>query len=234
MSWDDVECSISRPGRGKLNVTMEQGCPTVGVQEGWQLTTSYGEMVRAVLESGRGDGSQEQQRWKSLRELFPGAPLDILEQVPGNAQWRGQNLPFNGRTRRKLEKARAVVVHTFCGKDDGFWKQLETADVAVLPLDLTNGANLLEADLGGFLESLMSGRVELWLSGLPCRSVSVARLRHVPDDGPRPVRSREGLTRYGLPGLSGSEEALVKGDSILSLENLWWIWLASRSRPPQR
>ena len=239
VSWDDVECSISHPGHGKLEITMEQGCPTVAAQVGWRLMNEVESQqamvkkVRAVLESGRGDGSQEQQRWKLLRELFPNTPLDVLEQIPGNAQWKGENLPFNRRVRRKLERAKMVVVHTFCGKDDGFWRKLETADVAVLPLDLTNGCNLLEADLGGFLESLtMSGRVELWLSGPPCRSVSVARLRHAEDDGPRPVRSREGVTRYGLPGLSEAEEALVRGDSILWLKNLWWIWLASKSRRP--
>ena len=237
VTWDDVECSISHPGYGKLAIHMEQGCPTVAVQVGWRLMNEIESQqamvkkVRAVLEGGRGDGSQEQQRWQCLRELFPTTPLDLLEQIPGNAQWRGENLPFNRRTRRKLERAKMVVVHTFCGKDDGFWKKLETADVAVLPLDLTNGYNLLEADLGGFLESLaMSGRVELWLSGPPCRSVSVARLRHAEDDGPRPVRSREGVNRYGLPGLSEAENALVRGDSILWLKNLWWIWLASRSR----
>ena len=240
VNWDDVECSVSHPGHGKLEINMEQGCPTVPVQVGWRLMNEVEtqlamvKKVRAVLESGRGDGSQEQQRWQCLRELFPEAPLDILEQIPGNAQWKSENLPFNRRTRRKLERAKMVVVHTFCGKDDGFWRKLETADVAVLPLDLTNGYNLLEADLGGFLESLaMSGRVELWLSGPPCRSVSVARLRHAEDDGPRPVRSREGVNRYGLPGLSGAEEALVRGDSILWLKNLWWIWLASKCRPPQ-
>ena len=156
----------------------------------------------------------------------------MLEQVPGNANWKSENLPFNRRVRRKLEQARVVVVHAFCGKDDGFWRQLETKDVAVLPIDLFNGANLLDADLGGYLEELvMSGRVELWLSGPPCRSVSAARLRHAEDGGPRPVRQREGPGRYGVQDLTASEEALVRGDSILWLKNLWWIWLANKFRP---
>ena len=117
-----------------------------------------------------------------------------------------------------------MVVHAFSGPDDGYWRALETKDVAVLPLDLSQGADLLDSDLGGFLEEmLMQGKVHLWLSGPPCRSISVSR--HQDNGGPPPVRGRH-QDRFGLPGLSTFEETLVSGDSVLWLKNLYWMWLA--------
>ena len=232
VDWTSQKCSILHPSKGSLEVTMEQGCPTVPVKVGMELMEQVEQLrsklkvMKMVMEGGSDDGSMEQRKWRDLKRLFPEVPVPLLQRIPGRAAWRGENLPFNRHVRRRLEKAKYVVVHVFSGSDDGFWKALETKDVAVLPLDLSQGADLLDSDLGGFLEDLVvTGKVHLWLSGPPCRSVSVSR--HQDNGGPPPVRGRD-QDRFGLPGLSHFEEALVDHDSVLWLRNLWWMWLASQ------
>ena len=232
VNWTSEQCSIHHPSKGPLQVTMEQGCPTVSISDGMDLMRQVEQLqsklkvMKMVMEGAHGDGSLEQQRWKELRQLFPEVPISLLQRVPGRVAWRGENLPFNRHVRRRLSKAKYVVVHAFSGQDDGRWKSFETKDVAVLPLDLSQGADLLDGDLSGFLEDLVTnGKVNLWLAGPPCRSISVSR--HQNNGGPPPVRGRcEG--RFGLAGLSTFEEALVNGDSVLWLKNLWWMWLAHR------
>ena len=232
VNWTSQQCSIHHPSKGPLQVTMEQGCPTVSVSDGMDLMRQVEQLqskfkvMKMVMEGAHSDGSLEQQRWKELRQLFPEVPISLLQRVPGRVAWRGENLPFNRHIRRRLSKAKYVVIHAFSGQDDGRWKSFETKEVAVLPLDLSQGADLLDGDLSGFLEDLVTnGKVNLWLAGPPCRSISVSR--HQNNGHPPPVRGRcEG--RFGLAGLSTFEEALVNGDSVLWLKNLWWMWLAHR------
>ena len=180
--WTSQQCSISHPSKGALDIVMEQGCPTVSLKVGMDLREqveklqSKFKVMKMVMEGGPVDGSEEQLRWKELRQLFPEVPVEILQRVPGRIAWRGENLPFNRHVRRRLGKAKFVVVHVFSGPDDGYWRSFETKDVAVLPLDLSQGADLLDGDLGGFLEELLrQGNVHLWLAGPPCRSISVSR-----------------------------------------------------------
>ena len=237
--WDSAQCKISHNLHGSLDVLMEQGCPTVDLKTGKWLMAEIEKQqhslksLSAVLNGAAGDGTPEQNRWQVLRRLFPEVPLRVLQRIPGKRQWQGENLPFNRHQRRRIEKAKYVVVHAFCGKDDGFWKKLETNDVAVLALDVCHGADLADPDLGGYLEDLaVQGKIDLWISGPPCRSTSVAR--HRSDQGPVPLRGRYHEERFGLPDLSPSQLEQVDLDSVLWLRNLWWIWLAYHHRDPDR
>lgn len=236
ITWDASGCAVTHPVSGSLDIVMEQGCPTVSACDGqWLLTQIEGSQARLrkiekVIDTGKGDGSAEQDRWLTLSKLFPRVPVDLLRRVPGRATWRGECLPFNRRVRRRIERAKYVVVHVFSGKDESFWQQLNSQDVAVLPLDLLHGADLLDPDLGAYLEHLaMSGKIDLWLAGPPCRTTSAAR--HREDAGPKPLRGRSHDEQFGLPGLSPSQLEQVNADTVLWLKNLWWIWLASKHRP---
>ena len=232
--WTAQQCVITHPSEGELKIVMDQGCPTVDFDTGLRLMEQVEQhnqklkVMKMVMEGAPGDGSPEQQRWQTLRELFPEVPADLLRQVPGRPDWRGENLPFNRHVRRRVQKAKFVVVHVFSGQDDGFWKSLESQEVAVLAIDLLHGGNLHDPDLSGYLEDLaISGKIGLWLSGPPCRSVSASR--HRQDGGPTPVRGRL-EERFGLAGLSNYEEMLVNGDTVLWLKNLWWMWLVAQNR----
>ena len=223
VDWTSQHCSITHPAKKDLEITMEQNVGMELMDEIEKLHRKF-KVMKLVMDGGMDDGSEEQRRWKQLRQLFPEVPVSLLQRVPGKVAWRGENLPFNRHVRRRLTKAKYVVVHVFSGPDDGTWKSFETNEVAVLPLDVSQGADLLDGDLSGFLEDLVvKGKVNLWLSGPPCRSISVSR--HQDNGGPPPVRGRS-HDRFGLPGLSNFEEALVNGDGTLWLKNLWWMWLA--------
>ena len=136
-----------------------------------------------------------------------------FEASPGSTWLERRKSAFQSTCiRRLVQKAKFVVVHVFSGHDDGFWKSLESQDVAVLAIDLLHGGNLHDPDLSEYLEDLaISGKIGLWLSGPPCRSVSASR--HRQDGGPTPVRGRL-EERFGLAGLSNYEEMLVNGDTI--------------------
>ena len=87
-----------------------------------------------------------------MQQLFPEAPISVLEKIPGKSNWDGHNLPFNRRKRRQIERSRTLVVHLFAGKEDSRWDQLQRDDLTVLNLDVLNGCNLLDDDLAGYLE----------------------------------------------------------------------------------
>ena len=75
--WTAQQCSIRHPVQGALEVTMEQGCPTVPIKVGMELMGQVEKLqnkfkvMRMVMEGGPDDGSEEQRRWKELRQLFP-------------------------------------------------------------------------------------------------------------------------------------------------------------------
>ena len=99
-----------------------------------------------------------------------------------------KELEEEGRRKAKIRSIMADGI--IAGGDQSPWKRLEDGKVVVICLDILTGANLLDGHLSGWLEALArSGKVDMFLAGPPCRSVSVSR--HREDGGPRPVRGRE-------------------------------------------
>ena len=72
-----------------------------------------------------------------------------------------------------------------------------------------------------------SGRVEAFLGGPPCRTVSKLRFR---SPGPPPVRSRSGPERFGLRDLSPGLRECALQDTLLWLRFIWLYSLAQESR----
>ena len=72
-----------------------------------------------------------------------------------------------------------------------------------------------------------SGRVDSWIRGSPCRSVS--KLRHV-QPGPAVLRSREGPERFGKKDLTPSQMDLVVDEMVLWLRFLWLYVLSQNVR----
>ena len=127
----------------------------------------------------------------------------------------GSMLPRNRRTRRRISRAKNVVMHVFSGDDHQFWgRQLSTPTTEVLRVDLQGGcaANLSDKHVYGYLLMLAaSGRLRVLLGGPPCRTVSA--LRSQDDGGPGVLRSE--AWPYGLPTLSMADAEKVQNDSIL-------------------
>lgn len=237
VAWTSSGCVVKHPVKGALKVTMQQGCPTIGENEGKKLMKEIEEnemkraSLRAVIVGQQPPRSEEEQMVDQLHQLFPEVPHRILERIPGRSNWDASALPFNRHRRRQIQKAKCVVVHLFAGKEDPCWKEQEKNGTVVVCLDVLGGSDLLHNDdLAGWLEWMAkSGHVDLWLSGPPCRTVSALRCKQ--DEGPPQLRSRSGPQRFGLTTLSTSLQEKTDGDSVMWLRSLWWMWLSHQAKP---
>ena len=127
-------------------------------------------------------------------------------------------LPFNRHKRRRLARAKRVVVHLFSGKQK--W-HFPSRDVEVLELDLKKGGDLHDSSVWKYLLHLAAeGKVVAVVGGPPCRTVS--RLRGE-DGGPPVLRRRCGPERLGLKSLPWPHQELAQKDGVLLLKMLFPI-----------
>ena len=120
------------------------------------------------------------------------------------------------------------MLHLFSGVEDPNWKRQERDGVVVVTLDVLQGEDLLHNEsLAGWIQEMaMNGKVNLWLAGPPCRTVSALRCKM--DGGPGQLRGRD-EGRFGLPGLTPRVQQIVDGDSLLWLRMLFWMHLSAAS-----
>ena len=229
--WLKSGCEIRHQAKGVVPLEMQQGCPTVDENWGKKLMNEVEEAeesrmaLRKVLLGQQQPQNTKEEAVRRVQQLFPQVPISVLEKIPGKTNWEVQNLPFNRRRRRQISQAKTIVVHLFAGQEDPRWAELQKDNLVTLNLDVLNGCNLMDNDLAGFLEDVaQQGKVDLWLAGPPCRTVSW--LRHKGgDSGAVPLRGRGGESRFGLPGLSEELQSQVD-DSALWLRTLYWFWLS--------
>ena len=173
-----------------------------------------------------------------LQHLFPNLPEEIMTKlVPRleavHLENFGSLLPWNRRKRRRLSKAKHIIVHVFSGEDSQFWeRQLNTSTTKVLCVDLQDSckANLMDRHVFGYLLMLAaSGRLRVLLGGPPCRTVSA--LRSQGDGGPGILRSED--WPYGLPDLAVADAEKVQNDSILFFRYLSLYMVAEEVRAPE-
>ena len=229
VSWCKKKCEVEHGSHGKIPIVMVQGCPTVSKAWGEKLMMEIEDMekkrakVRAILECSVLAEDQWEKEVAELRTLFPEVPSRILEQVPGESQWDSGQIPLNRRKRRQLEKAKYIVINMFSGGDGSRWSRLESNEVAVLNIDILTGFNVMDPHVAGWIDSLIAtGKVCMWTSGPPCRSVSICRFAKQ-DGGPPQLRGRSGQDRFGLEGLSEAQQDITDHDSVLWLKNLRWM-----------
>ena len=231
-------CKVEHPKHGKLPVTMVQGCPTLEPSWGTTMMEEIEELetkrakIRAILTEGILAETDEEKQLAELRAMFPEVPLRILERVPGEKSWDVNQVPLNRRQRRKLQKASSIIINMFAGANIEKWRVLEKGSVAVLSIDVIHGINVMDPHVAGWLDSILeTGKVVMWTSGPPCRSVSVLRRRAEQDQGPPVLRSRTGEGRFGLQGLTAGQQELADHDATLWLKNLWWMKKAKEKNP---
>ena len=139
-------------------------------------------------------------------------------------------MPWNRRKRRRLSRAKNVVLHVFSGDNPQYWERaFSTSTTEVLCVDLLDGhrANLLDRYTYGFLLAIAaSGRLRALLGGPPCRTISA--LRSQDDGGPGILRSEE--WPYGLPDLPMADAEKVHNDSILFFRHLSLYVMAEEVR----
>ncbi|CAK9085240.1 unnamed protein product, partial [Durusdinium trenchii] len=95
--------------------------------------------------------------YTELKNLFPEVPHHILERLLPKKGWTGEGLPWNRHERRRVRKAKEVIIHLFSGDSRKFWqKELEAENRVVLCIDtvIDQGLNLVRDDIYSFLLDL--------------------------------------------------------------------------------
>ena len=234
--WNRTDCTVEHPSHGKVPVQLAQGCPVVPADWGARMMREVEASevrtakIRSLLHCGVEAESKEEKAVAELAAMFPEVPLRVLERIPGESAWEADQLPWNRRQRRRIKAARAIVVNMFSGGDAKRWVSLEKDGIVAVNLDLALGVNVLDPQVGGWLEEevIKSGKVIAWTAGPPCRTVSVARHRAELDGGPEPLRSRTGEERFGLESLTAGQRELTDHDTALWIKNLHLMRMTKR------
>eukprot|EP00435_Cladocopium_sp_Y103_P014795 s1755_g3.t1 len=236
LEWKDGVCRLHDVDGREIPVVLRNGCPMVEERQGDQLLQWFEAfqihqkrklaIVRTLLRDedqiDKESLDLELALTVRLRQLFPQLPDEIMARLVPHLEMVktesfGSKLPWNRRKRRRLMKAKNIVIHCFSGPDKGFWdKSCSDANTEILCVDTlgSNPASLHDKFVYGFLLMLCaSGKVRSIIGGPPCRTVSA--LRYQSDNGPGILRSDE--HPYGLPDLSPGDMELVLGDSVLML-----------------
>eukprot|EP00435_Cladocopium_sp_Y103_P053777 s587_g17.t1 len=234
LEWSGGSCRIQDDEGRALTVTVINGCPMIESAQGHQLLQWLElyqlhqrrklAMVKTLLTSpeelDKNQMNLELALTARLRQQFPQLPDDVMMRlVPYMEMLQSENmgnkLPWNRRKRRRLQRAKHVVIHVFSGADHSFWdRQCSSSSTEVLCIDLegANPANLLDKHIYAFVLSLCAtGKVRAILGGPPCRTLTA--LRYQQDNGPGVLRTEE--YPYGLPSPSPTDAALVLNDTIL-------------------
>ncbi|CAE6952681.1 RE1 [Symbiodinium sp. CCMP2592] len=176
ISWEGELCQVIHPKRGKLPIVMVNRCPELCAKFTEELIAEI-ENKRALVmqralrlralaigvgEKGTDEPASVDAMLEWLRKLSPDCPESILARVP--PVWKGhlvgEDIPFNRRIRRAVQRADKVVIHLFSGKtkaqDFGQWP----SSVYVLSVDLEQGLDILSEGLYQYLlELCSSGKV---------------------------------------------------------------------------
>ena len=250
MNWSGNQCQLRDDQNRHIDVQVLQGCPMVSLTDGQRLLDwlehyqVYQQrklaMVRSMLADetlvDRNQLNLELALTYKLRQHFPNLPDELMMRiVPHLELVRSENfestLPWNRCKRRRLRRAKHVVIHVFSGPDQAFWeRQCSTATTEVTCVDTacSTSANLHDRAVYGYLLALCaSGRVSAIMGGPPCRTVSALRYQH--DQGPGVLRTD--AYPYGLPTLSPADTELVMADSILMFRFWSLMIMAEEVRP---
>ena len=239
VEWTQDSFLLEDPEGQRIETFVENDCPTVEVDVAMKLiqqleaySVEIGRRIKA-LEVGSSNGLDEQTwRWLlELEKLFPEVPKEIISKVVPVRRWTSSSVPWNRRMRRSISRARGVILHLYSGPNRKFWEQSfnDGSKMALCVDKLLDGrCDMMKSEVIHFLAELCeSGSVDVIIGGPPCRTVSELRHRQ---PGPRPVRDREGLGRFGLPQLDKLEKELVLNDTLLFLRQLWFFHLAQEAR----
>ena len=240
-------CALHDPAGDGVEVRVHQGCPMVSKENGealmMKLERFYMRMVQrwTILNMIRQDPKLltnkldvEMALNVKMMELWPSLPKELaMRLVPNMADvtCEPRGLPWNRAKRKRLRRAKHIVLHFFSGPNAKFWeKELCTEDTEVLCIDLISNckADLLDDKIYKYLLMLAStGKVREVLGGPPCRTVSALRFQD--DGGPGIIRTES--DPYGVPGISPEDQTLVTNDALLFLRMLFVYAICEDVRP---
>ena len=240
--WEENAIKMSRADGSQLPVWLDSGCPVVDEATGNRLmdeveaNNCYTAGIMKICvnvndeESAELCGEEAVTNAKELHSVFPEVPPRLLARVPGAVDLDMSKVPINRRMRKKIRETGTRILHLFAGEKTRVWTKMNSESLIVVCVELEKGLNLHDSQLFGFIE--LYAREGLWdmvVGGPPCRTISLSR--HRGDQGPRPLRSRNGDGRWGLGWNSMSQQEKVDGDSVLFLKMLWVCYLSKVGNP---
>ena len=231
-------CTLQDPAGDGVRVSVHQGCPMVSKSDGealmMKLESFYLRMVQrwTVLNMIRQDPKLLNNKLDvemalnvKMMDLLPSLPQELaMRLVPNMADVTSEprGLPWNRGKRKRLRKAKHIIVHFYAGPNGKFWeKELSTQHTEVLCIDLLSNckADVLDDKIYKYLLMLAStGKVREVLGGPPCRTASALRFQD--DGGPGVIRTED--APYGAPGITAEDQALVTKDALLFLRMLFF------------
>ena len=232
--WEGETCTVTHPTRGRLPVIMVNRCPELCAKITEELISEIEDrrarmLQRALRIKALGmpgcpadpEGSshiEEMLDW--LRELSPDCPEGVLARVP--PLWKehpsGDDVPLNRRVRRSVKRAEKVVIHLFSGKTKAHEFGHLPSSIYVLSIDLDQGADILSDGLYQYLVELCtSAKVVAIIGGPPCSTLTRLRERGEKDGGPKVLRDRSGLGRFGtlLRDLTKGERNMTNDHTVM-------------------
>ena len=234
VKWDSQGCVILHPQRGRIRSWLRNGCPVVTEECALQLIAdieNQERLYRMGPKLATGKVSTPVQEWWSQR--FPDVPQRIWDHMVGQdlGMPKGEDLPWNRRSRRRFDQAKGLVIHMFSGdaQSSKKWTQGWPPGVEVIAVDTSTNPlqDVHQAAVWGYLCHLAATKsIIAVIGGPPCRSVS--RLRNV-RPGPVPLRGRY-EDRFGLPGLSAADQLKADRDAALVLKQQGLLWIAEEHR----
>ncbi len=165
-----------------------------------------------------------------LSRLFPEVPHWLIGRVPGASSVDMSKVPFNRRQRKRLMEATTKVLHLFSGEHTRTWMEMAEEGLAVVCVEIERGTDFLDDNLYAFLlDMAKDGLWDLIVAGPPCRTVSLQLYRE--DGGPRPLRARNGIQRFGLSWNSLRQQEQCDQDSVLWLRTVFLIYMGWKGNP---
>ena len=242
VTWEENMIKITRTDGSQIPVWLDNGCPVVSEKTGDLLmeeveannkfTAGIQKICVNVNDSEGAElcGEEAVTNAKELYALFPDVPPRLLAKVPGAVDLDMAKVPLNRRVRRRIRESSTRILHLFAGERTRMWTQMNDENLIIVCIELEKGLDLHGTQLFGYLEQCArDGLWDMVVGGPPCRTVSLSR--HRGDDGPRPLRSREGEGRFGLGWNTATQQEKVDGDSILFLKMLWICYLSKIGNP---
>lgn len=158
VAWDKDGCKIQHPVHGRLEVKMDQGCPTLEHNVGMKIMLEVEQMMMrgdfAVRMLGGVEKSEkDEEMLKKLQEVkkeFPLVPDAILNRIPGRSSYDPTQLPLNRKMRRRVQNAEKVIIHLYSGPDPKEWLKLRDEKTYVICIDkLYHNGDMLNDHLMG-------------------------------------------------------------------------------------
>ena len=133
--WEKARFELTDPTGLVLDTKVENSCPTIDEALAHELIqeierSMVRERARFAHLAGEDIGlevdPEEAGHLTELKNLFPQVPHHILERLLPKKGWTGEGLPWNRHERRRVRKAKEVIIHLFSGDSRKFWqKELE-------------------------------------------------------------------------------------------------------------